>query len=150
MVKLIKRGPFTELLGIRNDMDRFLNDAFGLFNDGYGGERIGAWSPAVDMEETKEDFIISAEIPGIKKEDIKITIVDNTVQLSGEVYEEKELKETQYYLKERSRGKFTRSFTLPTSVNVNKAEAAYKDGILRLKLPKAEEAKPREITISAE
>ncbi len=148
MVNLIRRRPMNELMGIRDDFDRLLSDTFRMFDEGYG-ERMG-WKPAVDMEENQEEYIIKAELPGIKKEDIKISIADNKVLIGGEITEEKDVQEKNYYLKERVRGKFSRGFTLPTSVDSNKTEAIYKDGILTLKLPKAEEAKPKQISIKDE
>ncbi len=145
MANIVRRRPFSELMGIRDEVDRFLNDTVRLFDDNVS-ERMG-WRPSVDMEEDKESFIITAELPGIKKDDIKITIADNKVMISGEISEEKDIQEKNYFLKERSRGKFSRGFTLPTSIDSTKVEATYKEGILTLTLPKAEEARPREITI---
>ncbi|MDI9477011.1 MAG: Hsp20/alpha crystallin family protein [Firmicutes bacterium] len=145
MANIIKRRPFTELMSLRNDLDRFFNEAFRFFDEDFS-QRL-AWKPAVDVEETADYFLISAELPGLNKEDIKISIIDNRVVLSGEISEEKEVREANYYLKERSRGKFSRSITLPSPVNTAGAEATYKDGILSLKLPKAEEAKMKEIKI---
>ncbi len=148
MRDLIRRRPVSDLVGLRNEMDRFFSDAFRMFDEGFA-DRVG-WQPAVDLEETKDELVISAELPGIKKDDVKISIVDNKVVLSGEVSEEKDVQEKNYYLKERVRGKFSRDFTLPTSVDSAKAEAKFKDGILKLKLPKAEEARPKEIPIEVE
>lgn len=145
MANIIKRRPFTELMSLRNDLDRFFNETFRFFDEGFS--QGFDWKPAVDVEETADHFLISAELPGLNKEDIKISIIDNRVVLSGEISEEKEVREANYYLKERARGKFSRSITLPSPVNTAGADATYKDGILSLKLPKAEEAKPKEIKI---
>ncbi len=145
MANIVRRRPFSELMGIRDEVDRFLNDTVRLFDDNVP-ERMG-WRPSVDMEENKDSIVITAELPGIKKDDIKITIVDNKIMISGEVLEEKDVQEKNYFLKERLRGKFSRGFTLPTPVDSSKVEATYKEGILSLTLPKAEEAKPREISI---
>lgn len=145
MANIVRRRPFSELMGIRDEVDRFLNDTVRLFDDNVP-ERMG-WRPSVDMEENKDSIVITAELPGIKKDDIKITIVDNKIMISGEVLEEKDVQEKNYFLKERVRGKFSRGFTLPTPVDSSKVEATYKEGILSLTLPKAEEAKPREISI---
>lgn len=145
MANIVRRRPFSELMGIRDEVDRFLNDTVRLFDDNVP-ERMG-WRPSVDMEENKDSIVITAELPGIKKDDIKITIVDNKIMISGEVLEEKDVQEKNYFLKERVRGKFSRGFTLPTPVDSAKVEATYKEGILSLTLPKAEEAKPREISI---
>ncbi|UNC91795.1 Hsp20/alpha crystallin family protein [Candidatus Contubernalis alkaliaceticus] len=149
MTNIIRRRPMTEFMGLRNDMDRFLSDAFrSFFDEGYHDKFH--FRPAVDMEESGDKIIISAELPGIKKEDIKISIMDNKVVISGEINEEKNVEETNYYLKERVRGKFSRSFTLPSPVDSNKVEANYRNGILSLTLPKAEEAKPKQIEIQSD
>lgn len=148
MANVVRWRPFTELMNLRSDMNRLFNEAFRWFDEGFGDRAV--WRPVVDMEETKEEFIITAEIPGLNKEDIKISIVDNSLTISGEVAEDKDVQEKNYYLKERVRGKFSRSFTLPVSIDSAKAEAVYKDGLLKLRLPKAEEAKPREISIKTE
>jgi HSP20 family protein len=148
MANIIRRRPFGELLGLRNDLDRFFDNSLRMFDlnmeDGWG------MKPAVDMVETKEELVISVEIPGIKKEDVKITMADNRVIIAGEIFEEKDVEEKNYYHRERVRGRFSRSFHIPVPVNSSKASAAYKDGVLTLKLPKAEEAKPKEISISGE
>lgn len=145
MANIPRRRSLSDLMNLRGDMDRFFGDALRLFDEGYGEKFAGA--PPVDLEETENEFILSAEIPGIKKEDVNISISDNQVVLSGEIYEEKEEQETNYRLKERIRGKFSRSFTLSNAVDSDKAEATYKDGILRLRMPKVEEARPKQIPI---
>ncbi len=143
MANLIRRRPFTELLDLRNEMDRLLGDTFRAFE----GEDAFGWKPAVDIEENENEFVVSAELPGINKDDIKISITDNNLNISGEISEKKDVQEKNYHLKERIRGKFQRSITLPTTVDASKAEANYEEGILSIRLPKAEEAKPKEIEI---
>jgi len=147
MADLIRRGrgnPFTDLMDIRNEMDRLLSDTFGSF----GGERAG-WRPAVDVEEGENEFTVTAELPGINKEDINISITDNQLTISGEIGETRDVQEKNYHVKERIRGKFARGVTLPTTVDSNQAEASYEDGILTVRLPKAEEAKPKQIEIKS-
>lgn len=148
MANIIRRRPVNNLLGLRDEMDRFLSDTFRLFDDDYGA-RLG-WQPAVDLEETEDAFMVTAELPGMKKDDIKINIAENKVMISGELLEEQDVQEKNYYVKERARGRFSRGFTLPAPVSSANAEATYKEGILKLKLPKAEEAKPKEIAIKDE
>ncbi|HVP35387.1 MAG TPA: Hsp20/alpha crystallin family protein, partial [Terriglobales bacterium] len=110
----------------------------------------GIWSPNVDIAETKDEIVLSAELPGFKKEDIKLSVEDHTITLSGEKKSEyeKEDKKENYYRLERRFGSFTRSFALPTPVQADKVKASYKDGILKVTLPKSEEAKKKEIPIS--
>jgi HSP20 family protein len=109
-----------------------------------------AWSPSVDVSETKDNVIVNAEIPGMSKEDVKVTVQDNILTLSGEKKQEKEEKNGSYHRIERSYGSFRRSFILPTPVEADKVKATYKDGILRITLPKTEEVKANEIPISIE
>jgi len=144
MANLIRRGhPFTDLMDIRNEMDRLLSDTFRAFD---GGEKYG-WRPAIDIEEGENEFIVTAELPGINKEDVNISITDNQLTVSGEIGETRDVQEKNYHVKERVRGKFSRSVALPTTIDSNNTEASYEDGILKIRLPKAEEAKPKQIEI---
>ena len=107
------------------------------------------WVPAVDVEETENEFVFKAEMPGIKKEDVKISLLDNVLTLSGEkrTEEKKTDKEKKYHRVERSYGSFQRSFALSSPLKADKISASYKDGILEIVVPKSEEAKPKEIDI---
>jgi HSP20 family protein len=141
--------PFRDLVSIQDEMNRLFDDFFGrpFIRREWTEE---AWSPSVDMSETKDNVIVNAEIPGIPKEDIKVAVQDNILTLSGEKGQEKEEKNANYHRIERSYGSFRRSFTLPTSVKPDEVKATYKDGILKITLPKTEEVKPKEIPISVE
>ena len=105
------------------------------------------WRPVTNFKEDEENYIMEAEIPGMKKDDIKITLKDGILTVSGERKEEKEKKEKHSHLVERSYGSFCRSFALPTDVKEDKIDASYKDGILKVTVPKAEEVKAKEIAI---
>jgi HSP20 family protein len=141
--------PFRDLLSIQDEMNRLFDDFFGHpFTRHEWTEE--AWSPCVDMSETKDNIIINAEIPGMNKEDVKVSVQDNVLTLSGERKQEKEEKNANYHRIERSYGSFSRSFTLPTPVQSDKVKAIYKNGMLRITLPKTEEVKPKEIPISLE
>ncbi len=107
------------------------------------------WVPAVDVEETENEYVFKAEMPGIKKDDVKISILDNVLTLTGEkrTVEEKTDKEKKYHRVERSYGTFQRSFALSSPIKADKISATYKDGILEIQVPKTEEAKPKEIDI---
>ncbi len=149
MVNIMRRRQLPEIRSLREEMDRLFGDTLRAFERGFEEGTMG-WSPSVDLEETENDFVITAELPGINKDDVKISISENKVLLAGEAHEEKDVQEKNYYLKERIKGRFSRGFTLPTAVDSNRAEATFKDGILKLVLPKAEEAKPKEIEIKQE
>jgi HSP20 family protein len=107
----------------------------------------GAWSPSVDISENKENLVLEAELPGMKREDFEISIENNVITLKGERKFEKRSDDENYHRVERSYGSFTRSFTLPQNVTADGANAEFKDGILRVTLPKREETKARKIEI---
>lgn len=142
---LIRWNPFQDLVSIQDEMNRMFDSYFARKP---GGGEMMIWNPVVDISETEEEITVAAEVPGIRKEDIKITIQDNVLTLSGEKHQEKEEKHKQYHRVERSFGSFQRSFSLPSSVSADKVKAKYKDGILVVVLPKSEESKPKEIQVS--
>lgn len=109
---------------------------------------LQAWAPALDVHEDKDGYTIRAELPGMKREDIEVSIQDGALVISGERKEEKISEGTEVHRQERYYGKFSRALTLPTAVAGDKVKATYKDGILTVVLPKAEEAKPKQITVS--
>ncbi len=144
MAKLVKWEPFRELDDIKHGFDRLLE----RFRTDFYGERV--WSPAIDITDTGENLVIKAEVPGFDKKNINISLTNDTITISGKTQEEKEEKKAHYLYKERVSGSFTRSFTLPVPVDRNKVKATCKDGILEIVLPKAEEAKAKEIKIDVE
>ncbi|NMC45470.1 MAG: Hsp20/alpha crystallin family protein [Chloroflexi bacterium] len=126
-------------------MDRMLDNYFGrsaLSFEGYGVIDL-------DMYQTDDEIVVEASIPGIKPEDISISVAGEVLTIKGEVQQEQETKDADYHIKERRFGSFSRSITLPTLVIADKAVADFKNGILKLKLPKAEEVKPKTITVKA-
>jgi HSP20 family protein len=139
-----KWEPFKELVTLRDDMDRFFNSFFGR---SLGDNYEGVWAPVVDIEEDKDSFIVKAELPGMKKEDIKISVRGNILSLVGERKYGSEEKNKTYHRIERAYGKFVRTITLPTEVENDKVKAAYQDGILTITLPKPETMKPKEVEI---
>jgi HSP20 family protein len=108
---------------------------------------MAEWSPSCDIYETENEIVVKAEIPGVKKEDVKLSVRDNVLTLSGERKFEEETKKENYVRVERGYGSFTRSFTLPFYADAKKISAEFKDGLLEVKLPKSEEAKPKEVEI---
>lgn len=130
-------------------MDRLWN-AFFEERPGRKIEELGEWGPSLDLSETKNDFIVKAEIPGIDPKDIDISLSNDVLTIKGEKKQEKEEKEENYHLIERSYGSFTRSIRLSREVQSDKIKASYKDGILKVLLPKSEEAKKKEIKIKVD
>jgi HSP20 family protein len=110
----------------------------------------GEWSPPVDVVDKKDNIIVKAELPGIDKNDVKISISENALTIRGERKKEKETKKEDYYCCERAFGSYSRTIALPVEVDKTKAKASYKNGILEIILPKIEEVKPKEIEIKPE
>jgi HSP20 family protein len=106
------------------------------------------WMPPVDIQETEDSYRLTAELPGLTRENITITLENNVLRLAGERKFEKDVKKEGYHRIERTYGTFARAFTLPSQVNHDKVEAAFENGLLTIVVPKAEQAKPRKITIS--
>jgi HSP20 family protein len=127
-------------------MNRMLDTFFrgGVADDGSFGN---FWSPAVDIREREDAYLVELELPGLTKDDVKITMENNILTIQGEKKHEKEEKRGDYHRTERVYGSFQRSFTLPSSVKNDKIEAQYKNGILTVSLPKVEEAKPKAIEV---
>lgn len=103
--------------------------------------------PAVDMYDNENEIVVKAEIPGVEKENVNISLTNNTLTIKGETKKEEEVKEEDYYYSERSHGKFVRTLSLPEEIDVDKVKADFKDGILEIHLPKTPEAKPKEIKV---
>ncbi len=141
--------PMRDMVRFQDEMNRLFDDFFSpLMTRPEWTE--GVWSPSVDVSETKDNVVIKAEMPGMTKDDVRISIQNDTITLKGEKKQEKEQKDANYHRIERSYGSFCRSFTLPTAVKADKIKATYQDGILNVTLPKTEEVKPKEIPISIE
>ena len=145
---LIQWKPFREVSRLRSEMDRLWDDYFGP------GRRAlrpmeEDWMPAVDVSETGDKITIKAEVPGMEAKDIEIAMVGDTLTIKGEKKLEREEKEENYHTVERSYGSFTRAMKLPATVDADKVEASYKNGVLTVVLPKKEEVKPKAIEIKA-
>jgi HSP20 family protein len=119
-----------------------------LLRDLFEGEtQVVAYAPRVDVVENKENFVVRAELPGIKKEDVKLTLENNVLTLSGEKRYEEKRDEDNFHLRESRYGKFERSFRLTDNIDRSNIAADYKDGVLTISLPKTKEAQPKEISI---
>jgi len=126
------------------------NEAFASSKDFEDEVSMSAWRPAVDIFDTDNAIVIKAELPGIKKDNVSIDVKGNVLTIKGERSFDKEIKEENYYRKERSFGKFQRSFTLPEAVNPEAIKANFKNGVLEIEVPKPEEKKPKQISINVE
>ena len=149
-MSLVRWDPFREL----EDMSDRLNRAFGRSaiarptgNGNKDALTVFDWAPSVDIVETPEEFIVKAELPDVKKEDVKVSVDGGVLRIEGERKQEKEEKGKKYHRVERSYGSFFRSFTLPDNVDEGKVQAEFKDGILNVRLHKAEKVKPKAIEI---
>lgn len=146
MANLVRWEPFGETVSLRDAMDRLFEQSFlRPFNGGSDFFR----SMAVDMHETDDEIVVKAAVPGLKPEDVKVTLSGDVLTIAGEHKTESDKKETTYHLRERQYGTFSRSITLPAPVAGDKVNAEFENGVVTLTLPKAEEARPRTIKIKA-
>jgi HSP20 family protein len=141
--------PFRQLSTLRSEIDRLFDEPFSALGEGMQPFMSG-WSPALDLYEDRDNLTVKAELPGMKKEDIEISLHDGVLTLSGERKDEQNRHEGDIHRSERFVGKFQRTLTLPTPVEADKVKASYKDGILTVTLPKAETAKPKQIQIKTD
>jgi len=145
MSNLIRFEPMREMVSLREAMDRLFNDAFTPTM-----ARDGGWNgPAVDLYQTDDEVVVKAALPGLKADDVQISVTGEMLTLRGEFKQQEEKKEKAYHLREQRFGSFERSFALPTEVIAEKAKAEFENGVLTLTLPKAEEVKPKMISVKA-
>ena len=149
-MSIMKWRPRRDLVSIRDEMNNLFDSFFSGWPEPRKGLLEGEWAPSIDVAETEDEITVTAELPGVKQEEVDITIADDVLTLKGEKKEEKEVKEKNYHRIERSYGSFQRSIALPTGVQADKAKATYKAGILKITVPKVEEAKPKQIKIDVE
>jgi len=137
---------FGRLADLRNEIDRLFESPLSELTR--PSQLLSDWTPALDVYEEKDNFIVKAELPGMKKEDIEVSLHDGCLSLSGERHGETKHEGSEVYRAERFCGRFQRTVTLPTAVAADKVRAAYKDGVLTITLPKTEEAKSKKIDVS--
>jgi len=147
MMNLVRWNPRREMPTLPGRFNRLFDDPFFRIGRMADDSNLGMWNPAVDLYEKDDHFMIKAELPGVDKNDIKIDLKDRLLTLSGERNYDNEVKEENYYRRERSYGKFQRAFTLPTDVDSDKIKADFIDGVLEIEVPKPEEKKAKQVTI---
>jgi HSP20 family protein len=145
---IVRFEPIRDLVGLQERMNRLFDESFrGAARHHDEDWSLGAWSPAVDIYEQNGNIVLKAELPGVDRKDVDVRVENNVLTLRGERKVEGEVKKESYHRVERSYGTFLRSFTLPSVLDTDKIKADFKDGVLRLTLPKKEEAKPKQISI---
>jgi HSP20 family protein len=146
---LARWTPMGNLQSFQEEMNRMFHD---FFRGGEGGDQgwaSGAWTPPVDIYETEDALVLTAMLPGVSKDDVSIEVHNNTLLLRGERKPASAVSDERYYRRECVYGPFQRSFVLPATVDQGKVQATYHDGLLELRLPKVEAAKPRRIAIAS-
>jgi len=146
-MELIRWNPMRDVFSLRHQMNHLFDDVFRPVARGDSRLSMCNWNPTVDIYDNDEHIIIKAELPGIDKKDIVIDVKDGVLTLKGERSFDNEIKEEKYYCRERTFGKFERVFRLPAKVDPEKISADYKDGLLKIDIPKPEEQKPKQITV---
>ena len=143
-MNLIRWDPFRELEGIQARLNRLFPEMPARTED---ESLFAAWNPAVDIQETDNEFVLKADLPDVKKDDVKVELVNGVLTVEGERKQEKEEKGKRFHRVERAYGKFVRHFTLPTDVDAANVKAEFKDGVLTVHLPKAATVKPKAIEV---
>jgi len=148
-MSIVRYDPFRDLRTLQEEVNRLFTGNHTRNFDEEGIAR-GAWSPSVDIYENKEQIVLEAELPGMNRDDFDLSVENNVITLRGERHFEKKDETDNYHRVERAYGSFTRSFTLPNTVSADGATAEYKNGVLRVTLPKREETKARRIEIKTD
>jgi HSP20 family protein len=146
MANLTRWDPMQDMLSLREAMNQLLEESFVAPSQTRGGR---GFNLAMDLSETEDGYIVEAAVPGVKPEDIEITVENNVLTIKGETRQEKSEKQQHFHRVERSFGSFQRTIGLPTTVKADAINASLENGVLRLEIPKAEEVKPRKITVNA-
>ncbi|MEA1947284.1 MAG: Hsp20/alpha crystallin family protein [Thermodesulfobacteriota bacterium] len=146
-MELMRWNPRRELFGLHNSINRMFDNFISPTVRSDEALSVRGWNPVVDIYENEENIVITAELPGVDKKDMTVDVKGRVLTLKGERSTDNEVKEDKYYRQERCYGKFERCFTLPVEIDPEKIKADYKDGVLKIDIPKAEESKPKQVTI---
>jgi HSP20 family protein len=143
-MNLVRWDPFRDFEGIQARLNRLFPEMSPRIED---ENLFAAWNPAVDIQETDNEFVLKADLPDVKKDDVRVALENGVLTVEGERNREKEEKGKRFHRVERAYGKFVRHFTLPTEVDTPNVKAEFKDGVLNVHLPKAAEVKPKAIEV---
>lgn len=150
MNALTSWNPLRELNNLENRLERFWGSAFPSRNGEKEAMTVSQWTPLVDISEDANEYLVKAELPELKKEEVKVSVENGELTISGERKSEKEEKGKKFHRIERSYGSFLRSFSLPEAVSADKVTAEFKDGVLSVHLPKDEKARPKTIEVKVQ
>jgi HSP20 family protein len=144
---IVRWDPFRDVATLQDRINRIFNESFGRSRD--FDEEVGLydWSPPVDIYETADGIVLKVELPGVNKDDVSVEVKDNVLTLKGERLLDPQIKDEHYYRKERSFGKFNRSFSLQEPIKPDLIKASFKDGVLKIEIPRPEGKKPKQITV---
>ena len=145
MATLTRWDPFQDMLSLREAMNQLMEESFVRPTTAQGGKNF---VPALDLSETAEGYLVEAALPGLKPEDVEITVENNVLTIKGETHQEVDDKQRNFHRVERRFGSFQRTIGLPTTVKADQIQASLTNGVLRLEIPKAEEVKPRKISVN--
>lgn len=145
MNNITRRDPFRNVSSLQEQVNRLFESSFSHQGD---QSTLTAWAPAVDVYETENELVIKADLPEISEKDLDVRVENNTMTIRGERKFEQKVREDNYLRMERAYGSFSRSFSLPNTVNTEQIQAEYKDGVLTVTLPKRAESKPKQVKIS--
>lgn len=143
---LIKLNPVSDMMNVNKRVDRFFNEFFAPLGRQLSKENY-RWNPVADVLENDDAFMIKVELPGLDKDQINVDVKENILTIKGERTDENEVKNDKVYQRERFQGKFQRAFSLPSTVEADKIEAEFVDGLLKITIPKAPKEKPKQITV---
>jgi len=145
---IVKWDPFRDVVALQDRINRIFNDSFGRSRDPDDEVSLYDWRPPVDIYETNDGIVLKIELPGVNKDDVSVEVKENVLTLKGERLLDPEIKDEHYYRKERSFGKFNRSFSLQEPIKPDLIKAGFKDGVLTVEVPRPEEERPKQITVN--
>ncbi len=146
-MELVRWNPWREMFGGRHRVGTLFDDFFYPAGGRENATAVWNWNPVVDVYENDDHFVIKADLPGLDKKDIALDVKEGVLTIKGERHSDEEVKNENAYCRERVYGRFERAFRLPRDVDAEKITADYKDGVLKIEIPKPEEVKPKQITI---
>ena len=146
-MSIVRWDPFRDVSVLQDRINRIFNESFGRSRDFEDEVGLYDWRPPVDIYETGDGIVLKVELPGINKADVSLEVKDNVLTVKGERLLDPAIKDEQYYRKERSFGKFNRSFSLQEQIKPDLIKASFKDGVLTIEIPRPEEKKPQQVTV---